>query len=190
MRNKTPGFERSGARLDDEGKYSLTPESLALMMGKAAAQKTILDAGCGVGGNSIGFARSACSVIAVEQSLSRLNLARHNAALFNVADRIEFVHADVTQVLHEFDYDILFVDPPWGKEYDRQKTLLDDLPLLRELLASPSPANEIWLKLPPSFDTKSLPEGEKTIRAVFGEAQGDHHRVKFIWVRLVYPPRL
>ena len=37
-RDTTPGFARPGARLDAEGRWSLTPETLALAMGRRAAQ--------------------------------------------------------------------------------------------------------------------------------------------------------
>jgi len=189
-RDRTPGFETPGVKLDEEGKYSLTPESLALMMGQAAKGKKVLDAGCGAGGNTIGFARAGCDVLAVESSEDRLNLARHNAHVFGVQSKIDFLCHDVTEVLEDYEYNILFVDPPWGREYDRKSVRLSDLPLLESILSLPLSPEEIWLKLPPSFCIDSLPAEPESISAVFGNADGDRHRVKFIWVRLVCPPRI
>jgi len=43
-------------------------------------------------GNAIQFARTCSHVIAIDIDASRLRLARHNAAVYGVADRIEFIH--------------------------------------------------------------------------------------------------
>jgi hypothetical protein len=69
-RDTTPGFTKSGTQTDDEGRWSLTPESLALRTGQDAAKRLgpsgrVLDAGCGIGGNSLGFARAGLTVLAV-----------------------------------------------------------------------------------------------------------------------------
>lgn len=45
-----------------------------------------------MGGNAIQFAFTCARVIAIDIDASRLALARHNATVYGVADRIEFVH--------------------------------------------------------------------------------------------------
>ena len=54
----------------------------------------IVDAFAGVGGNAIQFALTCDRVIAVELSAQRLAIARHNAEVYGVADKIHFICGD------------------------------------------------------------------------------------------------
>lgn len=54
----------------------------------------MIDAFCGVGGNAIQFAFTCERVIAIDINAERLEMARHNAAVYGVADRIEFILGD------------------------------------------------------------------------------------------------
>jgi trimethylguanosine synthase len=182
-RSTSVGFERRGVQLDDEGRWSLTPESLALELGRMAEGRRVIDAGCGVGGNAIGFARAGCEVVAIEQSRERLAMARHNAGIYGVADRIRFVHGDALARAEEFMSagTIVFVDPPWGRDWAERTLCLADFPLLaamRELAVRKEAA--LWAKLPAAFPVAEL-GGEA--RAVFGVESGDLRRIKFLLVR-------
>lgn len=179
----TPGFTRAGTRLDEEGRWSLTPESLALAMGRLAGGRSVVDAGCGAGGNAIGFARAGSPVVAVERDPGRLEMARHNAGVYGVADRIRFVEGDVRAIVPTLSADVLFVDPPWGVDWTRRYTSLESVPLLAEVLALRGDRYaEVWAKVPPSFDVASVPGAAP--RAFYGEAEGDRHRVKFLLLRV------
>lgn len=182
-RATTPGFERAGVRLDDEGRWSLTPERLALGIAGTAAHAPIVDAGCGLGGNAIAFARAGCRVIAIEADEARLALARHNAEIYQVHDRIRFVHGDAVELAAELaERDaILFVDPPWGPDCNRERCGLADLPLLADLLPIASNYAALWAKLPPSFATAEL--ADAVAEAWFGESPGDRRRIKFVLLR-------
>ncbi len=182
-RDTSPGFVHRGTRLDEEGRLSLTPEALALRIGEASAGRRVLDLTCGAGGNAIGFARAGCTVIAVERDRERLEDARHNARLYEVADRITFVHGDAREQVDQHDVDVIFIDPPWGG-YDHRVAVLDDLPLLAELLPRLPPGPALQLKLPPSFDPATLPFPVR-VEPLFGEAGGDWHRVKCLWVHRI-----
>ena len=179
-RDTTPGFTRPGVRLDDEGKYSLTPESLALKMGRFAKGRHVTDLGCGAGGNTIGFARGGSEVVAVERHADRRADMLHNAAVYGVRERITAVE----NLSDSATGDLLFIDPPWGTDYDRIRTTVDGFPLLLDALSRlhSGAFQEMWAKLPPSFDPSTVP-GAKP-RAVFGERPGDRHRIKFVWLRL------
>jgi len=135
-RKTTPGFSKRGTKLDKEGRISLTPEALATAIGEQAAGRSVLDAGCGAGGNSIGFARAGCQVTALEPDRVRLQCARHNAQRYGVARAIAFVQASLPQALHEQSAAILFVDPPWGAQWDRACCNLGDLPLLQQVFSA------------------------------------------------------
>lgn len=187
-RDTTPGFTRTGTRTDEEGRWSLTPELLAARLGQEAAKVIgpagrVLDAGCGIGGNTIGFARAGLTVTAVDRDAERLAMARHNARLYGVADKITFRATDAAVALADGTYDLVFLDPPWGTEWSRTSTRLADLGDFATTLALARAAcGRVWVKLPPSFATADL--GEADIRAVFGEAAGDRSRIKYLLARL------
>ena len=61
-RATTPGFLNPRAKTDAEGRWSLTPEALAMDLARRWAGKRVIDATCGVGGNAIAFARAGCEV--------------------------------------------------------------------------------------------------------------------------------
>ncbi|KAJ7281968.1 S-adenosyl-L-methionine-dependent methyltransferase [Mycena rebaudengoi] len=113
-----------GCLLDAEGWYSITPERVADRIAERCRSDTILDAFCGVGGNAIAFAKTCERVIALDISPIRLALARHNAQIYGVADRIEFILADYISFANSYlsicpdtsrrKIDVVFLSPPWG----------------------------------------------------------------------------
>lgn len=177
-RDTTPAFTRADTRLDEEGRYSLTPELIALEMAQRVSGKHVLDLGAGAGGNAIGFARSGCTVTAIEQDAHRLVLARHNARCYGVESQIRFVHADGVRLLPELSASLLFVDPPWGRDYSKQRVGLVDLPLLQAALNARTRFGALWAKVPVSFVTDDTPQLRP--EAVFGRAPGDARRIKFL----------
>jgi hypothetical protein len=176
-RDTTPGFTRPGAQLDDEGRWSLTPEALALSLGRRFSGKAVVDLGCGCGGNSIGFARGGASVIAVEPDPARAAMTRHNARLYGVGDKVKVIAGD-DRSLSMLHGDVLFIDPPWGTDWDRLRTPLLTTPLLAPALAAHDRFATVVAKLPPSVDTREAPEAKA--EAWFGVAEGDRQRVKFV----------
>lgn len=80
-----------------------------------------MDAFCGAGGNSIQFAMTCERVIAIDIDPAKLELARHNATIYGVQDRIEFLLGDFMELAPTLKADVLFLSPPWGgPEYTRQ----------------------------------------------------------------------
>ncbi|MFT3921632.1 MAG: hypothetical protein QM778_03770 [Myxococcales bacterium] len=179
----TPGFLRAGARATGEGRYSLTPEALALRLGELAAGRSVVEACVGSGGNSVGFARAGCRVRGFDVDAERLAEARHNTQVYGVAQRVELVQADALSAVPGERAEILFVDPPWGGEtYDKRYSDRTTFPLLDQLLAQDlSGYREVWIKVPNSFRVASV-DGARA-EAWFGEAAGDRHRIKFVLLR-------
>ncbi|KIL54717.1 hypothetical protein M378DRAFT_92026 [Amanita muscaria Koide BX008] len=122
-----------GCLLDEEGWYSITPEVIASHIAERCRCDTIVDAFCGVGGNTIAFAQTCQRVIAIDNNPTRLSLARHNAQIYGVADRIEFILADYISFAKSYTasqqqhsspsssnsnltrkIDVVFLSPPWG----------------------------------------------------------------------------
>ncbi|KAJ3525750.1 hypothetical protein NM688_g8357 [Phlebia brevispora] len=107
----------------EEGWYSVTPELIATQIAERCRCDTILDAFCGVGGNAIAFAQTCERVIAIDTSPTRLALARHNAVIYGVEDRIEFILGDYLSFAEAYmtlpnsstrKIDAIFLSPPWG----------------------------------------------------------------------------
>ena len=99
----------------------------------APANKAIIvDAFCGVGGNTIAFALSGKwkRVYAIEKDAATLACAKHNAEIYGVSDKITWFHGDCFEILGIVDtnptatvpalkaitsqYGIIFASPPWG----------------------------------------------------------------------------
>ncbi|KZO96635.1 S-adenosyl-L-methionine-dependent methyltransferase [Calocera viscosa TUFC12733] len=121
----------SGCLLDEVGWFSITPEKIADQIAERCRCDVVLDAFCGVGGNAIAFARTCERVIAIDNSPVRLALARHNAAVYGVVDRIEFILGDYISFARSYaqlasssskrrKIDVVFLSPPWGgPEYNK-----------------------------------------------------------------------
>lgn len=54
------------------------------------------------------------SVIAIDIDPKKIEMAKHNAAVYNVADRIEFIVGDFLQLYPRLQADVVFLSPPWG----------------------------------------------------------------------------
>ncbi|XP_046732306.1 trimethylguanosine synthase isoform X1 [Silurus meridionalis] len=107
-----------GVKLDHEGWFSVTPEKIAEHIAQRVQVESqtlvIVDAFCGVGGNAIQFALAGNAVIAIDIDPVRLALAQHNAAVYGVSERIDFIQADFLQVASRLRADVVFLSPPWG----------------------------------------------------------------------------
>ncbi|CDW56642.1 trimethylguanosine synthase [Trichuris trichiura] len=103
-----------GVLIDEESWFSVTPEAIAVHIAKRCACDTIVDAFCGVGGNTIQFARYCRRVIAIDIDPVKIKCARRNAEIYGVSDRIEFLCADFFVVAPHLDADVVFLSPPWG----------------------------------------------------------------------------
>ena len=103
-----------GIKMDKEGWYSVTPERIAEHIAERCRCDLIVDAFCGVGGNAIQFAFTCERVIAIDIDPVKIDCARHNAAIYGVEDRIEFVIGDFMELLPQLKADVVFLSPPWG----------------------------------------------------------------------------
>lgn len=106
-----------GIQLDREGWFSVTPESIAKHIADRVCQsrcEVIIDGFCGVGGNAIQFALKGKKVIAIDIDPVKIDLARHNAGIYGVADKIEFICGDFLLLASQLKGDVVFLSPPWG----------------------------------------------------------------------------
>jgi trimethylguanosine synthase len=103
-----------GIKMDKEGWFSVTPERIAEHIAERCRCDLIIDAFCGVGGNAIQFAFTCERVIAIDIDPVKIACARHNAQIYGVQDRIEFIVGDFRQLATSFKADVVFLSPPWG----------------------------------------------------------------------------
>ncbi|XP_004435813.1 PREDICTED: trimethylguanosine synthase [Ceratotherium simum simum] len=107
-----------GIKLDREGWFSVTPEKIAEHIAGRVSQSfkcdTVVDAFCGVGGNTIQFALTGKRVIAIDIDPVKIDLARNNAEVYGIADKIEFICGDFLLLASHLKADVVFLSPPWG----------------------------------------------------------------------------
>ena len=111
--------KRARARFgSDAARLFFTSESLAQATSPGIAAYharylaplgTVADLGCGVGIDSIAFARAGASVFAIEQDAARLCFARANAEALGVADTITFVCGNAQTA--DFEANAAYCDP-------------------------------------------------------------------------------
>lgn len=73
--------------------------------------KKVLEIGCGLGTDTMNFARAGANVTAVDLSRESLNLARRRAEVFGLSDRIKFFEAnaeDLSVVIPPEKYDLVY----------------------------------------------------------------------------------
>jgi 2-polyprenyl-3-methyl-5-hydroxy-6-metoxy-1,4-benzoquinol methylase len=75
------------------------------------AGKRVLEVGCGIGTDSVNFARAGAQLTAVDLSGESLRIARQRAEVMGVADRIQFVQAnaeELTEALGDARFDLVY----------------------------------------------------------------------------------
>lgn len=103
-----------GIKMDKEGWFSVTPERIAKYIAERCRCDLVVDAFCGVGGNAIQFAFTCERVIAIDIDPIKITLAHHNATVYGVEDRIDFVVGDYMKLIPHLKADVVFLSPPWG----------------------------------------------------------------------------
>ena len=92
-------------------KYLVEPHIPVFAEFERWSGKRVLEVGCGIGTDSINFARAGAQLTAVELSGESLRIAAERAEVMGVADRITFVQAnaeELTSVLAEEPFDLVY----------------------------------------------------------------------------------
>ncbi|KAG0172400.1 Trimethylguanosine synthase [Apophysomyces sp. BC1034] len=114
-----------GILMDQEGWFSVTAELIAQHIAERCRSDVIIDAFCGCGGNTIQFAMTCERVIAIDLDPVKLACAKHNAKIYGVEDRIEFIQGDFFQLAPFLKADVVFLSPPWGGPEYLQSDVFD-----------------------------------------------------------------
>lgn len=127
-----------GIKLDRESWFSVTPEKIAVYTASRCECDVIVDAFCGAGGNTIQFAKTCRKVIAIDIDPVKIEMAKHNASVYGVSDKIEFIVGNFIDLAETLIADVVFLSPPWGgPEY-----LKNDVYDIEDFL-KPVPASEL-----------------------------------------------
>ena len=94
---KTPGSREYFDEVEKR-KYFVEPHILRFAEFPRWQHKRVLEIGCGIGTDTINFARNGASVTAVDLSEKSLEMARKRAEIFGLADRISFFHGSAEQL--------------------------------------------------------------------------------------------
>jgi SAM-dependent methyltransferase len=104
--------------------------------------KKILDVCCGVGGDTIAFAKKV-DVIAVDINSKLIEYAEKNLAVYGLKDKVKFVVGDIQKLLHQesflssvSDVDCIFFDPSrrkGKKRFTSGESYIPPLSLIKEL---------------------------------------------------------
>jgi 2-polyprenyl-3-methyl-5-hydroxy-6-metoxy-1,4-benzoquinol methylase len=92
-------------------KYLVEPHIPAFADFERWRGKRVLEVGCGIGTDSINFARAGANLTAVELSGESLRIAAERAEVMGVSDRIRFVQAnaeELTSALDDEPYDLVY----------------------------------------------------------------------------------
>src|SRR5205809_1710992 len=79
-------------------KYLVEPHIPGFAQHARWAGKKVLELGCGIGTDTMNFARAGAQVTAVDLSTASLELARRRAEVFGLEDRIRFVEANAERL--------------------------------------------------------------------------------------------
>ncbi|CAL8101186.1 unnamed protein product [Orchesella dallaii] len=158
----------AGIQLDAESWFSVTPEVIAAHTAKRCqTDGTILDAFCGCGGNTIQFAKRCGKVIAIDIDPQKIEYCKHNARIYGVEDKIEFIVGDFTQLASSLKADVVFLSPPWGgplysslEKFDIKAMIPGDGETLFQLARKISPNIAYFLPRNVDFDQVTKLAGE------------------------------
>lgn len=118
-----------GIQLDHESWYSVTPQAIAEHIAARCRCDVVVDPFAGCGGNVIQLAKTCRAVIAIDIDPEKIRMAKHNAAIYGVAHKIEFIVGDSMAILPTLKgADVVFLSPPWGGvKYNRKRFDLDEM---------------------------------------------------------------
>jgi trimethylguanosine synthase len=178
-----------GVRIDYEGWYSICPEACAEHVAKrvaGAGLKVVFDAFSGCGGNALALAKHCDYVVSCDIDPVKVACAKHNAKVYGVCHKIEFLVGDSSEFLLSFArrrkrltpvdgngmntiapciFDAVCLAPPWGGPdylaspvFDLETMLCCPLDGPGWLKAARAVAKHVVLVVPRSVQTEQFGE--------------------------------
>ncbi len=147
---------------DDIWLSSTKPEEISKKVWNITKWNIVFDCFCWLGSNAIWFALSWKKVITCELNNERLEMAKNNAKLYWVYDKITFINWNILDYIDKFDYDIAYFDPPWSTNwvyyFDKWKYKFSDYEIdwISLINLARKKTNNIIFALPKNFDFNEL----------------------------------
>ena len=161
-----------------EGLEMATAEPVARHTARRyAGFRKVLDLCCGLGGDALALAEAAEPVIAIDRDPLTLEMARANAGVLKLHDRITFTRADVTEFVQTAPFligpiEAVFIDPSRRGEGRRVSRRPEDYsPRLSWCLELTRVAPRVGIKVSPALDYETVPEAEVEIISLDGECK-------------------
>jgi len=161
-----------------EGLEMATAEPVARHTAKRyAGLGKVLDLCCGLGGDALALAEAAEQVIAVDRESLTLEMARANARVLGLHDRITFTRADVTEFVQTAPFligpiEAIFIDPSRRGNGGRVSRRPEDYsPPLSWCLKLARVAPRVGIKVSPALDYAVAPKAEVEIISLNGECK-------------------
>jgi predicted RNA methylase len=161
------GFDKRDIKLTEEGSYSITKERDAKIIWSNLktiisdiSQLVVLDGTANIGSDSIRFGVESKFVYSIEISEENYEALVENINLYGLNKKVKPILGDITELWNKYNYDILYLDPPWGgKDYkdvsNLEITLSDtriDIFLRDYVLDSKNRPKWIIMKLPVNYN--------------------------------------
>ena len=86
---------------------------------------SVIDGCACIGGNTISFAKRFAHVEAVEFSAQRAGILRNNLQVLGLGSAVKVVNDDFIGLIPSLDFDVVFLDPPWGGEGYQEREFID-----------------------------------------------------------------
>jgi predicted RNA methylase len=147
-------------QIDTEGLWSITHPKDANIISKTIndilnpSNIKILDMTAGCGGNMISFIQNSYNVTGIEINKERYDILKNNLSKYTNLDNYIIICDDCIKYITN-DYDVYFIDPPWGgpdyKKTDMIELYLSNINLKDIILMIPS-NKLIVLKLPYNYN--------------------------------------
>ena len=126
--DKNIKLDSSKISLNTDGKYSITTPTESLLIANLLAiifgNDIVLDGTGNVGVNTIGFARVFKKVLSIELNKENMEALNSNVALYDLKN-VRAILGDTFKYLDKLEYDVVYLDPPWGGRDFKIHSVLD-----------------------------------------------------------------
>jgi len=143
---------------DKDGIRFATPKAVAQYRAKRLKCKTLADISCGIGGQTIFFAKECDLVYAVEIDPKKIEYARKNCELYDL-DNVEFICGDALSpdVIEQIPkVDVIFSDPARPAEENKRKVMSLEPGIPNVISAYSDKTNNFVFEAPPQMPPERI----------------------------------